>query len=214
MKVAIAGAGIGGLTLALMLHQRGIAVEIFESVAEINPLGVGINLLPHAVKELTELGLHNTIAELGIETASLSYYNKLGQQIWHEARGRAAGYSWPQFSIHRGDVQMALLRAARQRLGVDKIHVGHAFESYTQDKNKVTLNLRRRSDGLLINAQADMLVGADGMHSTLRRLLYPTGDELKFSGRAFSEPERALDGLGAARVKLGAVEFLARAEFG
>ena len=100
--IAIVGAGIGGLTLALGLHQAGISCRVYESAPEIKPLGVGINLLPHAVKELSELGLEDTLAEIGIKTSQLAYYNRHGQQIWVEPRGRAAGYDWPQFSIHRG----------------------------------------------------------------------------------------------------------------
>jgi 2-polyprenyl-6-methoxyphenol hydroxylase-like FAD-dependent oxidoreductase len=198
MKVAIAGSGIGGLALALMLHKRGIEVEVWEAVREIKPLGVGINLLPHAVKELTELGLHDVLAEAGIETSSLTYFNKFGQEIWTEPRGRAAGYPWPQLSIHRGEVQMALYRAATERLGTGAIHLGHAFESLEQDNDKVTFNLRRRLDGQLVTAQADILIGADGIHSAVRRLFYPVGDAPRFSGRmmwrAVTEADPFLDG--------------------
>lgn len=183
MKVAIAGAGVGGLSLALMLARRGIACEIFEATAEIKPLGVGINLLPHAMKELTELGLEPAIAAIAIETSSLAYFNQLGQPIWHEPRGLAAGYSWPQYSIHRGELQMLLLRAVEHEIGRERIHIGHALESFAQDSNHVTLTLRCRSDGAAISESADVLVGADGLHSALRRLLHPIGDELRFSGR-------------------------------
>ncbi|MEO8838784.1 MAG: FAD-dependent monooxygenase, partial [Herbaspirillum sp.] len=198
MKVAVMGAGIGGLTLALMLHQRGIEVELWEAVGQMRPLGVGINLLPHAVKELTELGLQETLAASAIATSTLAYYNKFGQPIWSEARGLAAGYAWPQFSIHRGDLQMSLYRAAEQRLGVDHVHAGHVFESFEQDEHGVTCMLRRRSDDQLVTTSADVLVGAEGIHSVLRRLLHPIGDEPRFSGRmlwrAVTEAEPYLDG--------------------
>lgn len=198
MKIAVAGAGIGGLTLALMLHQRGIDVEVWESVEQIKPLGVGINLLPHAVRELSELGLQQTLAEAGIETSALAYYNKFGQQIWIEPRGRAAGYDWPQFSIHRGELQMALYRAAIERLGAEHVHLGHAFESFEQDESGVICRMRRRSDDTLIAAHADVLVGADGIHSAVRRFLHPVGDEPRFSGRmlwrAVTEATPYLDG--------------------
>jgi 2-polyprenyl-6-methoxyphenol hydroxylase-like FAD-dependent oxidoreductase len=198
MKITIAGAGIGGLALALMLHKRGIDVELWEAVQDIKPLGVGINLLPHAVKELTELGLEDTLAEIGIKTSQLAYYNRHGQQIWIEPRGRAAGYDWPQFSIHRGALQVALLRAASERLGPQRVHVGHAFESFEQDAQGVVARMRRRSDGALVETRGSMLVGADGIHSALRRLLHPVGDEPRFSGRmlwrAITESQPFMDG--------------------
>jgi 2-polyprenyl-6-methoxyphenol hydroxylase-like FAD-dependent oxidoreductase len=198
MKITIAGAGIGGLALALMLHKRGIEVEIWEAVQDIKPLGVGINLLPHAVKELAELGLEGTLAEIGIKTSQLAYYNRHGQQIWIEARGRAAGYEWPQFSIHRGALQVALLRAASERLGPQRVHLGHAFESFEQDGQGVVARMRRRSDDTLVETRSSMLAGADGMHSALRRLLHPAGDEPRFSGRmlwrAITESQPFMDG--------------------
>jgi 2-polyprenyl-6-methoxyphenol hydroxylase-like FAD-dependent oxidoreductase len=182
MKVAIAGAGIGGLALALMLHKRGIEAEIYESVESVRALGVGINLLPHASRELAELGLLDTLAEIGIQTSQLAYYNMHGQEIWNEPRGRAAGYDWPQFSIHRGALQMALLRAVHQRIGNDHVHLGHALDDFEQDAQGVTLKLRR-PDGSQSEARAAMLVGADGIHSALRKRLHPVRDEPRFSGR-------------------------------
>src|SRR5215469_11199879 len=109
MAVLIIGAGIAGLTTALSLHQIGIEARVFESVPAIEPLGVGINTLPHAVRELTELGLADRLAGTAIATEELAYYSKQGQLIWSEPRGLAAGYNWPQFSIHRGELQMILL---------------------------------------------------------------------------------------------------------
>lgn len=198
MKIAIAGAGIGGLALALMLHKRGIEAEVWEAVEELKPLGVGINLLPHATRELAELGLEDTLAEIGVKTSQLAYYNRHGQQIWVEPRGRAAGYDWPQFSIHRGALQMALLRAATQRIGAGKVHAGHALESFEQDEAGVVARFRRRADDALVEARADVLVGADGIHSALRRLLHPVGDEPRFSGRmlwrAITETQPFMDG--------------------
>jgi len=198
MKIAIAGAGIGGLSLALMLHQRGVEVDVYEAVEQIRPLGVGINLLPHAVRELSELGLQEALAADAIETSSLSYYNKFGQPIWSEPRGRAAGYDWPQFSIHRGELQMALYRAAQQRLGAGRVHTGHAFESCVQDSDGVHCTFRRRGDGEALTVTADVLVGADGIHSAVRRMLHPVGDAPRFSGRmlwrAVTEGAPYLDG--------------------
>ncbi|MFZ6871803.1 flavin-dependent oxidoreductase [Undibacterium sp. Di27W] len=183
MKVVIAGAGIGGLTLALMLHERGIDVEVYEAVNEIKPLGVGINLLPHASQQLCQLGLEACLAERGIETSSLSYFNKLGQKIWQEPRGRAAGYDWPQYSIHRGELQMTLLQNAIDRLGAGRIHQGHAFTSFEQVADKVISTFTRQVDKAAVLVESDLLIGADGIHSAVRRFLYPQGDQPRFSGR-------------------------------
>ena len=119
MRVLIAGGGIGGLAAALSLHAAGIEVEVFEQTPEIKPLGVGINVLPHAMRELTELGLQDRVAAAGIVTKELAYANRFGQMIWSEPRGRHAGYSWPQVSIHRGRLHMELLAAARD--GMDTV---------------------------------------------------------------------------------------------
>lgn len=191
MKVAIIGAGIGGLTLALALHRAGIDAEVYEASEEIRPLGVGINLLPHAAAELTGLGLGEALAEIGVQTAALNYYNRHGQQIWHEPRGLAAGYPVPQYSVHRGEFQMALYQAAVERLGAHRIHTGLALESVTRAGSTLmdptgepaVFTLRRRSDDTLVEASADVLVGADGIHSAVRRSFYPTGDAPRFSRR-------------------------------
>src|SRR4051812_18535275 len=110
-EILIAGAGIGGLAAALSLHAAGLHVRVFESVGEIRPLGVGINLLPHAVRELEELGLRDGLEQAGVRCVELSYHTKRGERIWGEPRGLAAGYRWPQISIHRGVLQRALLDA-------------------------------------------------------------------------------------------------------
>lgn len=198
MQIVIAGAGIGGLTLALMLHRRGIDCRVYESAQELKALGVGINLLPHAVSELEQLGLMPGLAERAIETSQLHYYNKFGQPIWREPRGREAGYPLPQFSVHRGEFQMLLAQAVRERLGDDAIVTGRVLESAEQDAFGVVANFRRRQDGAMQSVRADILVGADGIHSALRRQLHPAGDEPRFSGRmlwrAVTEAPPYLDG--------------------
>ncbi|AYD63393.1 flavin-dependent oxidoreductase [Achromobacter sp. B7] len=198
MQIVIAGAGIGGLTLALMLHRRGIECRVYESAQELRPLGVGINLLPHAVSELEQLGLMPALAERAIETSQLHYYNKFGQPIWREPRGVQAGYPLPQFSVHRGEFQMLLAQAVRDRLGNDAIVTGMALESAEQDADGATAVFRRRADGSLHRVRGDILVGADGIHSALRRQLHPVGDEPRFSGRmlwrAVTEALPYLDG--------------------
>ncbi|WP_417220367.1 flavin-dependent oxidoreductase [Achromobacter spanius] len=198
MQIVIAGAGIGGLTLALMLHRRGIDCRVYESAQELRPLGVGINLLPHAVSELEQLGLMPALAERAIETSQLHYYNKLGQPIWREPRGLQAGYPLPQFSVHRGEFQMMLAQAVRERLGEGAIVTGMVLESAEQDASGATAVFRRRADGTAHRVRGDILVGADGIHSALRRQLHPVGDEPRFSGRmlwrAVTEAPPYLDG--------------------
>lgn len=174
MTVVVAGAGIGGLTLALSLHQAGVPVKVFETSAELRPLGVGINLLPHAVRELDELGLLAELDRLGVRTAELAYYSKRGQQIWSEPRGEAAGYRWPQFSIHRGKLQMMLLETARRRLGEENIVAGWHLDDWHQDDKDLTARFIDRKSGAPRGEVAgELLVGADGIHSSLRRRFYP-----------------------------------------
>ncbi len=168
MTVLIVGAGIGGLTLALSLHQAGIPCRVFEAVAEPRALGVGINLLPHAVRELAELGLQDRLAVRAVATAELAYYSTRGQRIWSEARGLAAGYHWPQFSIHRGLLQMTLLAAARERLGADAILTGHRLTHWEDSGAGITAAFAGRPD-----ATGSLLIAADGIHSTVRRSFYP-----------------------------------------
>ena len=112
MDVIIIGGGIGGLTLALALQRAGIACRVYEAAPEIKPIGVGINLLPHAMLELAGLGLEATLAARGVVASESVFFNRFGQLIYREALGRAAGYAWPQISIHRGDLQTALADAA------------------------------------------------------------------------------------------------------
>src|SRR5687767_14007247 len=125
MKLLIIGGGIGGLVTALSLHQAGIDVEIFEQTQELRELGVGINLLPHAVKELAGLGLLPALDKAGIRTRELIYQNRLGQVVWRELRGLDAGYEVPQLSIHRGKLHGVLLNAVLERLGPSRLHTDH-----------------------------------------------------------------------------------------
>jgi 2-polyprenyl-6-methoxyphenol hydroxylase-like FAD-dependent oxidoreductase len=174
MTVLIIGAGIGGLTTALSLHQIGVECRIFESVATVEPLGVGVNTLPHAVRELTDLGLLPRLRETGIETAELAYYSKRGQPIWLEPRGLAAGYRWPQFSIHRGELQQILYDAVVERLGPDAIRTGYHCAGWTETDTGVRAEfVDRRSGALRGTAEGSLLVAADGIHSAVRARLYP-----------------------------------------
>src|SRR5262245_64650776 len=121
LKIIIAGGGIGGLAAALALHELGIDAEIYEQSPELRELGVGINMLPHAVKELASLGLLPALDGAGIRTRELVYTNRLGQTVWRELRGIDAGYAMPQFSIHRGKLHGVLLRAVLERLGAARV---------------------------------------------------------------------------------------------
>jgi 2-polyprenyl-6-methoxyphenol hydroxylase-like FAD-dependent oxidoreductase len=168
MTILIVGAGIGGLATALSLHAAGLReVHVYERVAQLRPLGVGINLLPHAVRELTELGLGDRIAAAGVAPGTLAYFNRFGQPIWSEPRGLSAGYRWPQLSMYRGRLQAELLDAVRERLGPQAIHPGHrllAVEGNTA---------RFETAGGEVLVEAELVVGADGIHSALRGQHYP-----------------------------------------
>jgi 2-polyprenyl-6-methoxyphenol hydroxylase-like FAD-dependent oxidoreductase len=173
VHVTIVGGGIGGLTAALSLDAAGIGVRVLEATRRLEPLGAGINLLPHAVRELTELGLGAALADVGVPTAELIYHDCFGNRIWSEPRGLQAGYRWPQYSIHRGELQMLLLGAVRERLGGGAVRTGIVFEGFRQDEHEVRLDLRDRNTGGPLAMSSDVLVGADGIHSAVRRQLYP-----------------------------------------
>jgi 2-polyprenyl-6-methoxyphenol hydroxylase-like FAD-dependent oxidoreductase len=184
MKVLVIGGGIGGLSTALSLEAAGIEVAVFEKTPTIEALGVGINLQPNAVRELTELGLDDQLKAVAIETSTLGYYNRFGQPIWSEPRGRAAGYAWPQYSIDRGDLQMILLSAVCQRIGEQHIFTGHELVSFEQRSGGVTANFIDVASGKpLPPCQGDVLVGADGIHSAVRAQLYPREGPPVSSGR-------------------------------
>jgi 2-polyprenyl-6-methoxyphenol hydroxylase-like FAD-dependent oxidoreductase len=184
MNVTVIGAGIGGLTAALSLHAAGIDVRVYESVAEMKAIGFGINLQPNAVRELIELGLGERLAETAIETAELGYYNKLGQLIWSEPRGRRAGYAWPQYAIGRAELQMILLYAVKTRISADNIFTGHHLVSFEQDGSGVAANFIERETGRrLPPARGEVLVGCDGVRSAVRAQLYPAEGPPVGSGR-------------------------------
>src|SRR3954470_21820133 len=141
-EILIIGAGVGGLTLALELHRRGIACRVFESAPQIKALGVGINLLPHATRVLSELGLQDALTAVAVETAEAAFFNRFGQLIYREPLGRRAGYRWPQLSIHRGDLQMILLEAFKQRIGADRLHLDAHCVSVSEEKDAVVLKFK------------------------------------------------------------------------
>jgi 2-polyprenyl-6-methoxyphenol hydroxylase-like FAD-dependent oxidoreductase len=173
MKAIIVGGGIGGLTTALMLRARGIGCELFEQFDTIRELGVGINTLPHAIRELAGLGLLQKLDDVAIRTDQLFYLTRHGQQVWHEKRGLDAGHDVPQFSIHRGRLQGVIHQAVVERLGGDAIHTGCRLGSFTQDEGGVTAYFFDRGGAHTHTARGDILVGADGIHSKVRETLFP-----------------------------------------
>lgn len=176
-EILIAGGGVGGLSLALALHARGVPVRVFEAAAEVRELGVGINTLPHAIGEWAKLGLLEALDRIAIRTRELRYLNRFGQPVWAEKRGLSAGHPVPQYSIHRGRLHGLLWQEARARLGEDRVLAGQRVEAFAQDAAGVTL---RFADGG--TARGAALVGADGIHSRIRALLHPADGGIRWQG--------------------------------
>jgi 5-methylphenazine-1-carboxylate 1-monooxygenase len=203
MKVIIVGGGIAGLAQALSLHQVGIACRVYESVPALAPLGYGINLQPNAVRELFALGLGEALSAVGVLTQELAFYNKHGQLIWTEARGRAAGYRWPQISISRAELHKVLLAAIRERLGADAVASGHRLWDFEQRGDTVMARFNDPSGQPVGEACGDILVGADGIRSAVRQHFYK-GEKAVFDGylhyRGIVEAEPYLTGASMAVV--------------
>ena len=171
MTVLIAGAGIAGLTLGLTLHQIGVPFRIYEAVRELRPLGVGINLQPNAVRELFDLDLEEELLRIGVATRTLGFYTKTGQLIWQEPRGRDAGYTWPQISVHRGHLQMMLFKALQKRAGENIVLTGHKATAFLNTADGAELHLAGAEGNVII--RGDAVIAADGIHSAIRRQMYP-----------------------------------------
>lgn len=182
MQVTIAGAGIGGLTAALALHAAGHDVRVYEAVGDIQPLGVGINLLPQAAFVLDQLGVLETLLSQGVATQELSYFNLHGQHIWTEPRGLFAGFDTPQVSISRGALQMTLLDFVRQRLGKERVITGHRLSRFASDRLAASATFAA-ANAPPITVSSDLLICADGIHSSARQQLYPAEGAPIYSGR-------------------------------
>jgi 2-polyprenyl-6-methoxyphenol hydroxylase-like FAD-dependent oxidoreductase len=172
--ILIVGAGIGGLTAALALHAQGIRATVLETVPRLRPLGVGINIQPFAVAELAALGLSDALAASAIPTRENLHLDDTGTLLWVDPRGQAAGHRYPQYSIHRGELQTLLLAAVRDRLGPDAVRTGVRLHSFVQRRSGVRAHTRDRGTGTVTAYEADALIGADGLHSTVRAQLHPT----------------------------------------
>ncbi len=184
MKALVIGGGIGGLVTALELNKIGIEAHVFESVADVKPLGVGINLLPHCVRCLDHLGALDRLLALGIPTDEQALYTNRGQKVWTEPRGVKAGYQWPQIAIHRGELQVALMELAREQLPHSQIHTGHHLQDFrtTSDGRIAARFIDRRTGAALGEMDGDFLIGADGIHSVVRAAFYPGEGPPRWNG--------------------------------
>ncbi|WP_442909676.1 flavin-dependent oxidoreductase [Hydrogenophaga sp.] len=179
--IAVVGGGIAGLAFALALHQRGIACDVYEGVAEVKELGVGITLLPHAMEELTALGLLSPLEAAGIENRESVFFNRFGQRVYGEARGRHAGYELPELGIHRGKLHRILFDAALKRLGAEHVHTGYRCTGLAQDSEGVTLSFSDNAQGPVAPVRAQWVVACDGVNSAIRKHFYPD-DQICYAG--------------------------------
>jgi 2-polyprenyl-6-methoxyphenol hydroxylase-like FAD-dependent oxidoreductase len=183
VKIAIVGAGIGGLAAALALERKGFDVTVFEQASQLRVLGVGINLLPHAVGVLTTLGLRERLAATGIDAKELVFMNRFGQEILVDARGLAAGYEHPQYSIHRGELQMLLYAELCARVGAERVRTGHRLTAFEQHGGQVRAWFEDKERGASAGTfDADVLIAADGIHSVARSHFYPDEGPPKWNG--------------------------------
>lgn len=181
-KVIILGAGIGGLALSLALHKAGIEHEIIEAVPEIKPVGVGINLLPHAMAALNHLGVVEEMERRSVPTQELCYYTRFGQFVNKEKRGRFAGYEMPQLSIHRADIHEVLLKAVRDRMGADKVRLNHRGVGVTQTETSVLVHIQDNKGNVLSDLQGTIAVACDGVNSVIRKQMHPVEAVPRYEG--------------------------------
>jgi 5-methylphenazine-1-carboxylate 1-monooxygenase len=182
--VLVAGGGIGGLSVALTLHQIGVPCLVLESVQNLKPLGVGINLQPNAVRELYELGITpDDLDAIGVQTKEFALVGLNGKQVYAEARGLLAGYRWPQYSVHRGALQMLLYRTVVERLGADAVRTGIAVTGYrNHDDGQGVSALVEARDGRRMEIAGALLIGADGLHSAVRAQMHPGQPPIQWGG--------------------------------
>jgi 5-methylphenazine-1-carboxylate 1-monooxygenase len=181
MDIAIIGGGIVGLALALGLHKRGVEARVYEAAPQVREVGVGITLLPHAMRELSALGIDEKVRAAGVELQRSAFYNRFGQRIYAEDRGRAAGYPYPEVSIHRGKLHNLLFQEALAALGPDRIVTDRQLVSLEQDESGVKLFFRDSQGHMLPAVNADLAIGCDGVNSVVRKTFYPQ-DSVVFTG--------------------------------
>lgn len=204
MEIVIVGGGIGGLTLALGLDAVGIGCQIFEAAAEFKPLGVGINLQPHSIRALAELGLQDALARVAVEPQDYAFFTSHGQLVYREAWGRAAGHQYPHFSVHRAALHQVLLDAAIARLGAERVQLGHRCIGAEQDDTGAIAHFVDAEGKQLPARRGDAVIGCDGIHSNLRRQFYPQEGKPVFHGinlwRGITRRRPFLTGRSIARI--------------
>lgn len=204
MTVLIAGGGIAGITLALTCHQIGVPFRLFEAARAVRPLGVGINLQPVAVRELFDLGLEDALPQIGIRTKDYGMHARYGQDVWTEPRGTWAGYKWPQYSVHRGKLLMLLYETLLERAGPQCIETGWRATGFTNHTDHTVLHLTG-ADAQTRDVQGSLIIGADGIHSTLRGQMVPDegppawGGHILWRGTTQAKPFKS----GASMVLIG-----------
>ena len=193
--------------MALTCHQIGEPAVVLESVRELAPLGVGINLQPNAIRELYDLGFEGELDAIGIEAREWALVGRSGNDVWAEPRGREAGYRWPQYSVHRGELQMLLYRAVLERLGPDAVRTGHRVTGYRSAADGIVAEVDTR-DGGTVDIAGDVLIAADGLHSAIRQQMHPTqpppqwGGQVLWRGATQGPPIRS----GASFTLVGSLE--------
>jgi 2-polyprenyl-6-methoxyphenol hydroxylase-like FAD-dependent oxidoreductase len=182
LETIVVGGGIAGLAFALALHARGMSCRVLESARQVKELGVGITLLPHGMRELCALGLEDRLRAVAIENEESVFFNRFGQLIYREPRGRYAGYEYPELGIHRGKLHRVLLDAARERLGEDRIETDRQCVAVEQDERGVTVRVKESSTGRELSpVRGDIAIACDGVNSVVRRRFYPD-EQLAFTG--------------------------------
>jgi len=182
-RVLIAGGGIGGLAMALTLHQIGVPCVVFESVRELRPLGVGINLQPNAVREFYDLGIGaSDLDKVGLPAREWALVGLNGNDVYSEPRGVLAGYKWPQYAVHRGQLHMMMYEKVRKRIGAGAVRLGHRIAGYANNANGTVTAIIRKTDGSVVRETGSLLIGADGIHSAVRAQMHPSQPPIHWGG--------------------------------